>query len=325
MAVFGGRATGVRAALLGCAAALLLAGPGSAWAAGPVMEGLLDDATYQSLKSSGRLQRVPGGTGFVFLEVTPTEAQVKIAGKKYEGSPITAEGVSTGYQKVEVRSGSGAALSGWVLVEPLKVTKARVFVPTEPGNLTIIPDPPGADVYLDGQAVGQAPLTLERLAPGKHELLLKSGDMAWSGSVDIAGGTEVVRAKLFRNANVRVATPAPVAPVVVATPAPVAPMPVVAPPVPAPVVAHTEPAPTRPASPSGSPAPGGKAVDLRSLSPSLRAMAWQNLTGKTVDVQLVNGATANVRVGAVQGNNVVLTIGGEGRLVPMEHIVSVAE
>ncbi|GMV41487.1 MAG: hypothetical protein AMXMBFR64_32030 [Myxococcales bacterium] len=330
MAWFRGRAAGVRAATLGCVASLLLALPGAAFAAGPVMEGMLDDGAYEALRSSGRLQKVPGGTGFVYLEVTPATATIKVANKRFDSSPVMAEGVATGYQRVEVKAGSGATLVGWVLVEPMKVSKARVFVPTEPGNLTIIPDPPGADVYLDGQLVGQAPMTLERLAPGKHDVLLKSGDMTWTGSVDIAGGTEVLRARLIRG-NVRVATPEParpVAPVVAVAPPVVAPPvvapPVVAPPVVAPPVVDSAP-PTRPASPSGSPAPGGRAVDLRSLSPSLRAMAWQNLQGKSVEVQLATGVSASVEVGAVQGNNVVLKVGGEGRLVPMEHIVSVTE
>lgn len=328
MAWYGGPAAGIRVAILGCVATLLIGVSGVALAAGPVMEGMLDDGAYEALRSSGRLQKVPGGTGFVYLEVTPPSATIKIGTKRYDASPVMAEGVATGYQRVEVKAGSGAALVGWVLVEPMKVTKARLFVPSEPGNLTIIPDPPGCDVYLDGQLVGQAPMTLERLAAGRHDVLLKSGDQAWAGAVDIAGGTEVLRAKLQRDRNVRVAAPEPArpAPPVIAPPVAVAPP--VAPPVAVAPPVTPEPAavaPTRPASPSGSPAPGGRAVDLRSLSPGLRAMAWQNLTGKTVEVQLSTGVTASVEVGKVDGNNVILKVGGEGRLVPMEHIVSVTE
>jgi hypothetical protein len=44
-----------------------------------------------------------------------------------------------------------------------------------------------------------------------------------------------------------------------------------------------------------------------------------------VEVELVNGAKATVQVGAVEGSSVVLKMGGEGRLVPLEHIVSVTE
>ena len=303
-----------------CLATVLLTSTAHAQSKGPVIEGMIDEDAYQTLRSSGRLQKVPGGSGFVYLEVTPADASIKIGNKKYSGSPTTAEDVPTGYQRVELKADGAQALTGYVLVEPLKVAKVRVFIPPSRGDLTVLPDPPGADVYIDGKLVGQAPLTVERLDGGRHDVLLKSGNLSWSGSVSIGGGTEVLRAKLKSERVVA-------APVVAPRPEPVH---VVEHPAPAPVatpepVAAVAP-PTRPASPSGSPAPsGGRAVDMRSLSPTLRTMAWQNLTGKQVEVELVNGSKATVEVGGVEGSQVVLKVGGEGRLVPIEHILSVTE
>ncbi|MGE3842947.1 MAG: PEGA domain-containing protein [Vicinamibacterales bacterium] len=46
---------------------------------------------------------------------------------------------------------------------------------SDPGFLDISTDPPGAAVYLDGEARGRSPLALADLSPGEHELRVELG------------------------------------------------------------------------------------------------------------------------------------------------------
>jgi hypothetical protein len=41
------------------------------------------------------------------------------------------------------------------------------------GQVTILSDPPGGDLYIDGNSRGLTPLTVDNLLPGRHEILIK--------------------------------------------------------------------------------------------------------------------------------------------------------
>lgn len=101
------------------------------------------------------------------------------------------------------------ALPGVVLPTPpstVDVPRVPVAPPSPPlppepfGNVVIVSDPPGAEIYLDDRPLGlQTPATLERLpADQRHTIgLLEPGYKFWSAPVSIrAGGVERLNATL---------------------------------------------------------------------------------------------------------------------------------
>ncbi|MGH9683230.1 MAG: PEGA domain-containing protein [Candidatus Acidiferrales bacterium] len=61
----------------------------------------------------------------------------------------------------------------------------------ESGDATITSDSPGADIYVDGQFVGQTPSTIS-LASGVHHLTVKaSGKKEWSRDLEVLPGSKI--------------------------------------------------------------------------------------------------------------------------------------
>jgi hypothetical protein len=311
---------------------------------GIVLDGIITEDQHRALKAEGKLPAAPKGEGFVYVEATPSTVRIAIGNGKPQAAPFTAEAVPAGYQPVRVEAPGYDILRGYVFVEPLKVVRVRVVLPPKEGDLTILSEPSGARVLIDGQAMGVAPVTIEKLAGGEHEVMLTAdGGLVWRGRVSIAGGVEVLRARLeaSRDAGVALAsvapTPRPDVPqptVMAAAPAPrpapftpAAPTPSVAlMPTPAtPVAAPVAPvAPAVPATPVAPASATGAEVDLSGLSPELKAMAWQQLAGRQVQIELATGGRTMVNVVEVRGDAVVLKDqAGKSRMVPLAHIAKV--
>jgi hypothetical protein len=71
--------------------------------------------------------------------------------------------------------------------------KAAGTTPAEPtkGSVNVSSNPPGADISVDGEFVGNSPAAL-KLAPGKHTLTVRmSGYKDWSREITVHSGSEV--------------------------------------------------------------------------------------------------------------------------------------
>lgn len=68
---------------------------------------------------------------------------------------------------------------------------AKPQIEAAKGILNVTSTPPGADVNLDGEFVGNAPSVL-KLAPGKHTITVKlSGYKDWTRDINVQSGSEV--------------------------------------------------------------------------------------------------------------------------------------
>lgn len=61
--------------------------------------------------------------------------------------------------------------------------------PSQTAAVNVISEPAGAAVTVDGVAHGNTPLVLQ-LAPGAHEVVVASGEVTWTRSVDVRAGSE---------------------------------------------------------------------------------------------------------------------------------------
>ncbi len=104
-----------------------------------------------------------------------TGVPISVAEKERESVPV---GVRTDVTKAE----SGE-----------KVDSKPAGKPAEPakGTVNVSSNPPGADVFVDGDFVGNCPASL-KLAPGKHTVTIKmSSYRDWSREITVQSGSEV--------------------------------------------------------------------------------------------------------------------------------------
>ncbi len=103
----------------------------------------------------------------------------------------------------------------WVRKNHASLTEALQTMETHIGRVAVTGDPPGADVYVDGQPVGKLPLAdAVRVAAGSVEVELRAPGFVTAGKTVVvpANGYEQIFVGLFREA------PAPLAPVAPAGP-----------------------------------------------------------------------------------------------------------
>lgn len=139
--------------------------------------------------------RVPAvANGSLILESDPQGAEVVINDVVRGMTPLTLS-LPEGSHAVIVRRGTnvkrmnvdltrGAAKSYHVAwAEPLPAAVAAAT-----GSLSVVTDPPGSTVLVDGTARGQTPLTIRDLPAGRHEVLVRSSSTTYQRSVQVDAG-----------------------------------------------------------------------------------------------------------------------------------------
>jgi hypothetical protein len=140
--------------------------------------------------------RVPvATTGSFSVESDPQGAEVVINNVVQGMTPLTLT-LPEGNHAVTLRRGSNVKLLN-VAVAAATVKSYHVAwaepAPTvaadATGNLSVTSDPPGSTVIVDGSSRGQTPLTVRNLAPGRHEVLVRSSGTTYQRSVQVDAGT----------------------------------------------------------------------------------------------------------------------------------------
>ena len=128
----------------------------------------------------------------VLLESEPDAALV-FADARYLGrSPLRASLVPGKYT-VEFRAEKYRSLRRELVVRrgsPEETLIVRLQKETGTAGLSVVSDPPGADVFLDSEKIGKTPLVRNDLFPGTHRLRV-----AREGSIDRIVGVELVNGK----------------------------------------------------------------------------------------------------------------------------------
>ena len=223
-------------------------------------EALMSPADAKARPKAKRPLREPA---YLFIVTEPSDAEIRVD-DVLEGKGKVFLRTTGNRQRYVVVSAPGYdSIEGVVELEEREVTKLRLELPRLGGRLTVLTDPPGAEVRLDDAPAGHTPVTLRRLRPGSHRLSLTSGSWSWSGEVNVsATETNVISMNMggvVESAPAQPPAPPPPAPAsrpVAVTPPPPAPPPAPAP-TPAPAVT-TVPAPAPAPTPAPQPSAGGR-------------------------------------------------------------------
>jgi hypothetical protein len=135
-------------------------------------------------------------TGSLSIETDPPGAEVRIDDAVRGTTPfsvtlpegphrlVVQRGSNVKQMNVEVtRSAAKAYHIAWT--EPAPVTPAKA----QTGSLSVVSDPSGSAVTVDGSSRGQTPLTIQGLSAGRHEVIVRSENNSYQRSVQVEAGT----------------------------------------------------------------------------------------------------------------------------------------
>ena len=140
--------------------------------------------------------------GTLHLLVTPTLSTVYFDGTDAGTVPpngiLIIRNVIPGNHAIQVSREGYTTQTMEIFVEKNELKKVPVTLQiADSGPLTVSSDPPGAQVYLDGEMIGMTPLTVADVSPGEHTLLITlDGYTDFSQVVTISGEGNIVSAAL---------------------------------------------------------------------------------------------------------------------------------
>ncbi len=134
-------------------------------------------------------------TGSLSIETDPPGAEVRIDDAVRGTTPLLVS-LPEGAHRVVVQRGSNVKQMNVEIAN--QTTKSYHIAWAEPaatipatatGSLSVISDPPGSAVTVDGTARGQTPLTVSGLTPGRHEVHVRSANATYQRSVQVGAGS----------------------------------------------------------------------------------------------------------------------------------------
>lgn len=152
--------------------------------------------------------------GALLVTADVADADVLVDGSNRGKAPMVVADLDAGPHLVEVRGGAaGGIWSQTVTVAAGATTKVAAVLVKAPqtGTLRVISNVSPADVLVDGEVRGTAPLTVPDLSPGKHYVEVRSEGFA-PGELEVevvAGQQVVVKVPLEKAAPTPSPTPTP--------------------------------------------------------------------------------------------------------------------
>jgi hypothetical protein len=120
------------------------------------------------------------------------------------GAPVSVAEKDREYVPVSIQTQVTKSEEEKTTEETAKESKPAENAAAEPakGTVNLFSNPTGADVYADGDFVGNSPAVL-KLAPGKHTVAVKSSGYAdWSKEITVQSGSELqLNANLEKHAS----------------------------------------------------------------------------------------------------------------------------
>jgi hypothetical protein len=157
-------------------------------AAAVILVGLIGGGVYASKRSGGAAPPVPQ-LGTLLVQSSPAGVEVFVDGVSRGMTPATVS-VSAGSHILELRGRGVPRVIPLQVPAGGQVSQYLEFVDTPTtGMLVVHSQPVGANVTVDGVARGVAPITIEGLASGDHEVVLQSAAGTSRHSVKVLAGT----------------------------------------------------------------------------------------------------------------------------------------
>jgi len=144
------------------------------------------------------LQGTPGAPrpGNLTINTRPIDAEVLIDGARRGTTPLTLS-LTPGTHTITVRSAGDERIVPLTIASGAEVSHYFEMKPAEPavvvGRVSVVTDPPGVRVSVDGRARGTSPITVTDLTPADHKVTVTSDTGSAERTITVtAGGTASV-------------------------------------------------------------------------------------------------------------------------------------
>ena len=133
-------------------------------------------------------------TGALSVETDPPGAEVRIDNAVRGTTPLTLNLAEGRHSLVVQRGSNSKQLNVEIAANATNsyhiewAAAAPLAAPLQTGSLSVLSDPPGSAVTVDGSSRGQTPLTIGDLTAGRHEVLVKSSDTTYQRFVEVEAG-----------------------------------------------------------------------------------------------------------------------------------------
>jgi hypothetical protein len=140
--------------------------------------------------------------GNLTINTRPIDAEVLIDGTRRGTTPLTLS-LTPGTHTITVRSAGDERIVPLTIASGAEVSHYFEMKPAEPavivGRVSVVTDPPGARVSVDGKARGTSPITVTDLTPADHKVTVTSDTGSAERTITVtAGGTASVMFSLPR-------------------------------------------------------------------------------------------------------------------------------
>jgi hypothetical protein len=175
-------------------------------------EGFNDFEQWVTLKEGERVTLTPilkakvvaKPKGSLLVDADVPDAEVYINGKlQPDTTPTIIDDLEEGQYVVEVKKAPATAWKQTVMVEAGKRNKvtgklAATMTQNQGGNVRVLSNVPGAEVWLDGTLKGQTPFDLQGISPGEHLIEVKAkGYVTKEQRIKVnTGSVEIVKIEL---------------------------------------------------------------------------------------------------------------------------------
>jgi hypothetical protein len=129
--------------------------------------------------------------GNLTINTRPGDAEVLIDGARRGATPLTLA-LTPGTHTITIRSGSDERVVPLTIASGAEVSQYFEMKVAEPavlvGRVSVVTDPPGARVSVDGKARGTSPITVVDLTPADHKVTVTSDTGSAERTVTVAAG-----------------------------------------------------------------------------------------------------------------------------------------
>jgi hypothetical protein len=129
--------------------------------------------------------------GNLTINTRPSDSEVLIDGARRGTTPLTLA-LAPGTHTITVRSGSDERVVPLTIASGAEVSQYFEMKVAEPavvvGRVSVVTDPPGARVAVDGKARGTSPITVVDLTPADHKVTVTSDTGSAERTVTVAAG-----------------------------------------------------------------------------------------------------------------------------------------
>lgn len=141
--------------------------------------------------------------GTLVVHSAPSGATVFVDGRNEGVTPLSLDRVGRGERDISLQLAGYEPYRGRILVSPAEIARVDATLTPLPGGLSIVSVPNAARVYVDGEFKGEAPVNLQGLAPGAHNVRVElRGHAVESRTVQVGRGESLVEEfQLVRNSG----------------------------------------------------------------------------------------------------------------------------